>query len=423
MKSCDLLLHSSLCLPISPRNDLLKQQTIAIKNGEIIEIGDTKRLKESYQPSQNLALPNHLIMPGLINSYIEPFEILNQKEDHQKQTIESNTVTSDINKKSIEKNETNLDTDMLFAKLINSGTTTFAHMQSPTADIVTKSNTLGIRSQIGVPITQDSTNDDQNESLSYVLELHDEFKHNSLINIAFGIKNPDAFSPKVAEKMATLVNEIQIPIQAVYDKEFFEGKYAAWNIKESWLTQFGRLGLLGPHFQLIQMNQLNEKELVLLGNNGAEIVHCPSAGMRQAQGYTPLQRLKEAGINVGLGLQETIVNQSLSLFNEAKIASLFANHEDSDPFGVTLDDLIHMLTLGGARALSLEDITGSIEPGKQADLIAINLENIISTSKETLMAGLIYGDITPAIEYVFVSGKALLEKEKPTEIHNAQTNH
>ncbi len=419
MKSCDLLLHSSLCLPISPRNDLLKQQAIAIKNGEIIEIGNTKKLNESYQPSQNLNLTNHLIMPGLINCYIEPLEILNQKEDHQKQTIESDTVASATSKQSINKNETNLKMESFFAKLTNSGTTTFAHMQSPTADIVTKSNNLGIRSQIAVPITQKGrNNDDKKESLTYVLELHDEFKHNSLTNVAFGIKNPDAFSPKVAENMAIFADETQIPIQAIYDKEFFDGKYASWNIKESWLTQFGRLGLLGPHFQVIQMSQLNEKELELLANNGSEIVHCPSAGMRQALGYTPLQRLREAGIDVGLGLQKTIVNHSLSLFHEAKIASLLANHEDSDPFGVSLEDLIHLITLGGARALGLEDITGSIEPGKQADLIAINLENIISTSKETLLAGLIYGDITPAIEYVFVSGRALLEKEKPTE-----TNH
>ena len=96
MKSCDLLIHSSFCLPISPQNDLLRNQTIAITNGKIIEIGNTSNLKKNYAAAKNLDLSNYLVMPGLINCYIEPSELVGWEKDHSKQTIKSNDNVSNF---------------------------------------------------------------------------------------------------------------------------------------------------------------------------------------------------------------------------------------------------------------------------------------------------------------------------------------
>ncbi len=420
MKSCDLLLHSNFCLPISPQNDLFEKQTIAIKNGEIVEVGDTKTVIDDYEATQNLDLPNHLIMPGLINGYIEPIETFNERKGGPKQIIEAKHIAIAES----EKSETQLTTEILLSKMIKSGTTTFAQIHEPKTDIVNKANFLGIRTQLAVPITKERSYDHiQQSGLSHVLETHDEFKHDPLVGIAFGIQNPDTLSPIMAEKIAILANEIHIPIRTICDAEFFNGQTPSRKIKQPWLPHFAQIGLLGPHFQLIQMSQLGEKELELLSNNGSKVIHCPSSSVRQAKAYTSLQTLRNKGINVGLGLERTAVNDSLCLLSEAKIASLLSKHEDQDSCAASLDDLIHMLTLGGAHALGVGNITGSIEPGKQADLIAINLENFIFNTKETLLSELIYGDLSRAIDYVFVSGKALLEKRGLTQIDEDELNH
>ena len=416
MKSCDLLIHSSFCLPISPQNDLLQKQSIAITNGKIKEMGDTSKLKEQYAATKTLDLSNHLVMPGLINCFIEPTEIVGCNEDHSKQTIESNDNDSTKNSHNIEEIGAELAAGKLLTEIIKSGTTTFAFMQNPSNNLVTMSRKLGIRSQFAVRITQSPSQDNnQPGNLSRMLALYDDHKHKSLVNIAFGIKDPGSLSPTLCKEISMLANEIQMPIQVILDKEFTGSQDSSWERKQPWLNYFDTLGLLGPYFQLIQMGQLSKEILGLLSSSGSKIIHCPSSGMREAEGYSSIETIKKAGITAGLGIQRTDENQSLSMFHEANIASLYAKHEGREPLAGSLKDLIYMLTLGGAHVLSMEDITGSIEPGKQADLIGINLGDLNPSSMEALLSSLIYGKQGLEIEHVFISGKALLEKGKVTQ--------
>ena len=420
MKSCDLLIHSSFCLPISPQNDLLRNQTIAITNGKIIEIGNTSNLKKNYAAAKTLDLSNHLVMPGLINCYIEPSELVGWEEDHSKQTIKSNDKDSTKNTRniSLDENEAELEAEKFLTKIIKSGTTTFAYMHHPSTQIATMSNKLGIRSQFAVRIRENLSQDNtQPGNLSRVLTLYDDHKHNSLVNIAFGIRDPSALSPSFSKEISMLANEIQIPIQAILDNELTSRQNSSSQIKQSWLNHFQALGLLGPYFQLIQKSQLSKEILGILSNSGSNVIHCPSSGMRKAEGYSSIETIKKAGISAGLGTHKTYTNQSLSIFHEANLASLFAKHEDREPLAGSLKDLIYTLTLGGAHVLGMDEITGSIEPGKQADLIAINIVNLKPSSMEALLSSLIYGHQSLEIEHVFISGKALLEKGNLAQNH------
>ena len=377
-------------------------------------------MKKNYAAAKTLDLSNHLVMPGLINCYIEPSELVGWEEDHSKQTIKSNDNASTKNTRNISlyENEAELETEKFLTKIIKSGTTTFAYMHHPSTQIATMSNKLGIRSQFAVNIRENLSQDNnQSENLSRVLNLYDDYKHNSLVNIAFGIRDPSALSPSFSKEISMLANEIQIPIQVTLDKELTSRHNSSSQIKQSWLNHFEALGLLGPYFQLIQMSQLSKEILGLLRNSGSNVIHCPSSGMRKAEGYSSIETIKKAGITAGLGTNQTYTNQSLSIFHEANLASLFAKHEDREPLAGSLKDLIYMLTLGGAHALGMNEITGSIEPGKQADLIAINLGGLKPSSMEVLLSSLIYGHQSLEIEHVFISGEALLEKWKLGQNH------
>ena len=162
------------------------------------------------------------------------------------------------------------------------------------------------------------------------------------------------------------------------------------------------------------MDHLKENELELIQNSGSKIIHCASSALEKAQGCTPISKIQNQGISVGFGLKQTATNDSLNLFSEANIASLFAKHNERNSSAISSEELVQILTMGGADVLGIDALTGSIEAGKQADLIAINLENLIFTSKKELLVGLIRETPPSAIDYVFVSGRAILENKRLT---------
>ena len=112
--------------------------------------------------------------------------------------------------------------------------------------------------------------------------------------------------------------------------------------------------------------------------------------------------------------KQTTANDSLNLFSEANIASLFAKHNERNSSAISSEELVQILTMGGADVLGIDALTGSIAAGKQADIIAINLENLKFTSKKELLVGLIRENPPSAIDYVFVSGRAILENKRLT---------
>ena len=416
MKSCDLLLHSRFCLPVNFQDQFLTNHTIAIKNGAILEIDTTEKIRKTYQASEDLDLPNHLIMPGLINNSTAPPGSDYWGKDYQKEVQPTPPIYSATEKEARGINNVKLATERFIAKIIKSGTTTFANMSLSNSEILEVSKQFGIRCQIAIPVMNELNSDfNINKSLNRLLELHDELKHHPLITIAFGIQGPNSLSPQGAEKIAVLANEIQIPIQVIYESSFIIDEHkSGWSKQKSWLNQLEQLGALGPHLQLVQMDHLKENELELLQNSGSKIVHCASLALEKAQGYTPISKIQNQGISVGFGLKQTATNDSLNLFSEANIASLFAKHNERNSSAISSEELVQILTMGGADVLGIDALTGSIEAGKQADLIAINLENLIFTSKKELLVGLIRETPPSAIDYVFVSGRAILENKRLT---------
>ena len=154
-------------------------------------------------------------------------------------------------------------------------------MSLPNSEILEVSKQFGIRCQIAIPVMNELNSDSNiNKSLNRLLELHDELKHHSLITIAFGIQGPNSLSPQGAEKTAVLANEIQIPIQIIYESSFILDKHkSGWSKQKSWLNQLEQLGALGPHVQLVQMDHLKENELELIQNTRSKIIHFASSAL------------------------------------------------------------------------------------------------------------------------------------------------
>ena len=156
------------------------------------------------------------------------------------------------------------------------GTTTLAGMTSNIEELIKQCSKLGLRCQLASFITEElGVEDQQNQSLRQALELHDKYKNNSLINIAFGLENPTLMKIEFSELLAMYANEIQAPIQGFQTKKAKPSSSPNSEIVSS-LEQHQQSGLLGPKFQSIPLLKFDEEELAILVTAGAKIIYCPS---------------------------------------------------------------------------------------------------------------------------------------------------
>ncbi|MGH8712605.1 MAG: amidohydrolase family protein, partial [Casimicrobiaceae bacterium] len=139
------------------------------------------------------------------------------------------------------------------------------------------------------------------------------------------------------------------------------------------LQRLHRLGVTGPGFIAVHGTHLDRLDMALLAAQGCHVVHCPTSNLKLGSGIAPLVELARRGINVAVGSDGAASNNRLDVFAEVRLAALLAKGTSGDAAVIPAADALQMATLNGARALGLDQDIGSIEPGKLADLIAVDL--------------------------------------------------
>jgi 5-methylthioadenosine/S-adenosylhomocysteine deaminase len=169
-------------------------------------------------------------------------------------------------------------------------------------------------------------------------------------------------------------------------------------------AQLARLGCLGPKTTLAHAVWLDDDEVGMLAEHATGVAHNPVANASYACGLARLPELLSAGVRVGLGTDGATTNNSQNLWETAKMAMFFQKNERDDANFGSAELALEMMTIGGARALHMEDQIGSLEPGKQADLIVIDADSPALVPRGTLVSNLIYSNDPYAVRNVFVGG-------------------
>lgn len=189
------------------------------------------------------------------------------------------------------------------------------------------------------------------------------------------------------------------------------------------VAYLGKLGLLSPRTTIAHGVHLAPEELAELARAGATVAHCPSANLKLASGIADTVALRAAGVNVGLGGDGAPCNNNLDLFREMKLAALLPRLKHG-PAALSAMAVLEMATLGGARALGLEAELGSVEAGKKADLVVVDLERPhvqpVGSGAEALATALVYASQAADVRHVFVDGRALVWDRKLTTIDQGQ---
>jgi 5-methylthioadenosine/S-adenosylhomocysteine deaminase len=164
------------------------------------------------------------------------------------------------------------------------------------------------------------------------------------------------------------------------------------------------------------MTDLVEQDIALLAANGAHVVHCPQSSMKLASGICPVTRLLASGVNVALGTDSAASNNDLNMFGEMQSAALLAKIDSEDAAALPAATALAMATINGAKALGLDDQTGSLETGKLADMIAVDLQQPETQPLYHPISQLVYACNGSQVSHSWIGGVQVMKQRKLSHI-------
>ena len=411
-KPCDLLIRCRWCIPVAPANTLIEQAAIAIAGDRIAAIGPRARVETDFNPNKTLDLGRHAVIPGLINAHGHAAMTLlrGRAEDLPLQQW-LNDVIWPLEAANVSRQFVRAGTELAILEMLGNGITTFADMYFFPDEVARCASRTGMRTVVAFPVIDfpNVWSRDANDGLHKGLALHDEYRGDGLVNVIFGPHAPYSVHRDALERVRTFAEELNLPIQTHLHESADELAEARARVGKSWVYYLDDLGLLSPSLQAVHMTQLTDIEIALIAEHKVNVIHCPHSNLKLASGICPLSQLLDAGINVALGTDGAASNNALDLFAEARLAALLAKQSSGDTTRGDAAGMLEMATLGGARVLGLDDETGSLEVGKLADVVAIDLGAPRFAPVHDPVATLVHGAPSGAVSHVWVGGRCLYE--------------
>jgi 5-methylthioadenosine/S-adenosylhomocysteine deaminase len=244
------------------------------------------------------------------------------------------------------------------------------------------------------------------------LEVRDRSRDEPLASFCLAPHAPYTVSDSSLRKISTLAAELDIPVHIHLHETRGEIERSMTEHGVRPLERLARLGLVGPSLVAVHAVHLEDAEIDLLAKQGASVVHCPSSNLKLASGFAPVHSLLQKGVNVALGTDGAASNNRLDMFQEMRTAALLAKAVGDDAQAMPAHAALRAATLCGAKALGLEKITGSIEPGKAADLIAVDFSAPELSPCYDVVSHLVYAAGRENVSHVWVAGRLLMRERE-----------
>lgn len=416
----DTLIHARWIIPVEPESVTLEHHSLVIDSGRIIDLLPTDLAQKKYKGSSIEILKNHALLPGLINSHTHAaMTLLRGIADDLPLMDWLNNHIWPLEQKWMSEAFVRDGTDLAIAEMIRGGTTCFNDMYF-FPDITAKQAVQhGIRASVGLIVFDFPTvwAENSDRYIEKGLALHDELRHQPLITTTFAPHAPYTVSDGPLQKIRTLSDQLDKPIHIHVHETRHEVEQALQQNGKRPLQRLNELGLVNPSLMAVHATQLTDAEIALLAEAGAHIVHCPESNLKLASGFCPVAKCIAAGINVALGTDGAASNNDLDLFGEMRTAALLGKAVAGDASAVPAMTALRMATINGAKALGLADETGSLSPGKAADVIAIDLDQLETRPLYCPVSQIVYAASRKQVTDVWVAGKRLLNQRQLTTIN------
>ncbi len=371
-----VLLNARWVVPVVPEGVVLERYSVAVKGGAIEAVLPTPRAIEAYPDYRRVDLPEHVLIPGLVNAHThaamtlmrglaDDLALMRWLQEHI-WPAEAKHVSAQF---------VHDGTLLACAEMLRGGVTCFNDMYFFPGAAVEATLEAGMRGSFGMIVLDYPTvyASDPDDYIAKGLALRDRYRDHPMLSFCLAPHAPYTVSDRSFGKIATLAAELDCPVHChVHETEDEIARSVAEHGVRP-LERLRSLGIVGPNLISVHSVHLSADEISLLATHGSSVAHCPTSNLKLASGFAPVAALVAEGVNVGLGTDGAASNNRLDGFQEMRQAALLAKAVARNAEAIPAHTALRLATLGGARALGLDTRIGSIEPGKRADLAAVRL--------------------------------------------------
>lgn len=405
-----LIKNATLVSMSEKRKKIEENIDIEIIDGKITKIENNI---ETIHADKVIEAKGKIVMPGLINTHAHvPMSIF-------RETVDGYNLQDWLTKKiwPMEDKLTNEDiyyaSYLSFLEMIKTGTTTINDMYFMTEDIIKAAVECGIRLQTTRTLMDAGSEALGEERLSELKELIEKYKnYNDCITLNVGIHGLYTSSREYVQKCIKFAKENELLLHM----HFCENTKEVQDIENAYNEK--PIDVLEKEFKdekiiLAHAVKLNEEEIEKLAKNkSVSVSHCPVSNLKLGCGIANITKMLKEGINVSIGTDGQGSGTNLDLFESMKFAALLQKGISEEPTQMPAYEVLKLATINGAKALGLEEKIGSIEEGKQADLIILNIDTVVTKPVNDLISDIVYNVKGNNVETTIVNGKILMENKE-----------
>lgn len=420
----DLRIDAGWIVPVRPTGQVLSNHSLLVKEGCIADILPSPEADAEWTASRHMRLLDHVLIPGLVNlhthaamnllrGYADDLPLMTWLHDHI-WPAEGRHVSAGFVRDG---------TRLACLEMLKGGITCFNDMYFFSEAAVEAAVETGIRIAAGLIVVEAPTPyaADPDDYLRKGLTLRDAWLDHPFTQFCLAPHAPYTVDDRTLEKIVTYAAQLDLPVHMHIHETEDEIRQSLDKYGLRPLARLKALGLLGPGLVAVHAVHLSEEEIGWLAEYGCHVAHCPASNLKLASGFAPVARLLAAKVNVGVGSDGAASNNRLDLFSEMRLAAILAKAVSGDPAVLPATQALEMATLAGARALGMEHRLGSLEVGKQADIVAVDLNSATTQPCYDPVSQLVYSASREQVSHVWVGGVAVLEDGASLLLDEADT--
>ena len=412
MQDADLIIKNGTILTMDSKNSILENGFLAIRGDGISHMGTGDM--PSIKADKIIDAKGGLVLPGLVNGHTHAAMTLFRglaDDLPLMQWLENYIFPAERN---MDAEFVHTGTLLALAEMILSGTTTFCDMYLFEEEVAKAAKKAGVRCLVGEVLYDFPSPNygSAGKGLEYTESLIQKWQDDPIVSIAVEPHSLFTCSPELLLASNELALKHRVPLiinvaETLNEVSEIKGKYAKTPIEH-----LDFLGLLGAHLIAGHCVHLGQSDIKKMAEHGVKVVHNPESNMKLASGIAPVPELIKQGVTVGLGTDGCASNNNLDLFSEMDTAAKLHKVHAMDPSVVDAVTVLRMATIEGAKALGLQDITGSLEIGKKADVIVIDTHKPHLTPMYNAASHLVYAASGNDVTHSVINGQLVMEDRK-----------
>ncbi|MCB9457093.1 MAG: amidohydrolase [Anaerolineaceae bacterium] len=428
MERADTILTGGIVVTMNQQFEVILDGAVVIRDERIIAVGPSDEISKTYTADKVVSCQGQYVIPGLVNAHTHiSMTLLRGLADDLRLDVWLMGYVMPTEHEFVNPEFCRLGAKLACAEMIRSGITSFADMYYYEADVAAATVEAGMRGVLGQTILKFPAPDAETyeDSLAYTEKFIQEWKDHPLITPALAPHAPYSTTNDLLRRCGDMARKYDVPVlihiaETKLEVEDSEKEFGMRVVPRVQATDLLNAKVLAAHCV-----HIDSREMDMIHQHETTVAHCPTSNLKLASGIAPITQMLERGLTVGIGTDGPASNNDLDMMEEVRLAAILAKTAANNPTAVPAKQALLMATRQGAAALFMEDKTGSLEPGKLADVITIDanpVHNIpqFQRDPDLVYSRIVYASKATDVRHVLVNGKWLMQDRQLLTLNEAE---